>query len=65
PTSPARALTAFEHGWTVIALIGFAAAVIGATVLRRLSPAPAGAPAPAGGPPQASARRPVQVSEVD
>jgi EmrB/QacA subfamily drug resistance transporter len=67
PASPARALTAFEHGWTVIALIGFAAAIIGAIALRRLSPAPAPAlvRAPADGPPQASMRQPVQLSEVD
>jgi EmrB/QacA subfamily drug resistance transporter len=69
PTSPARALTAFEHGWSVIALIGFGAAVIGATALRRLSPAPASAPTPtpdrADGLPQASVWQPVQVSEVD
>ena len=67
PTSPATALTAFQRGWSVIALIGFAAAVIGATALRRLSPAPAPAPAPhpADGPPQASVWQPVQVSEVD
>ncbi|HTW11161.1 MAG TPA: DHA2 family efflux MFS transporter permease subunit [Solirubrobacteraceae bacterium] len=35
PGAPEAARTAFEHGWAVIAGIGFLAAVVGATVLRR------------------------------
>jgi EmrB/QacA subfamily drug resistance transporter len=68
PTSPARALTAFEHGWTVIAIIGFAAAVIGATVLRSLSPAQTAASALASVSTDARAsapRRPVEMSKAD
>jgi MFS family permease len=34
PATPEDALHAFEHGWTVIAIIGFLAAVVGAVVLR-------------------------------
>ena len=34
PSTPEAALTAFEHGWTVIAAIGFLAAVVGAVALR-------------------------------
>jgi EmrB/QacA subfamily drug resistance transporter len=44
PSTQEGSLHAFEHGWTVIALIGFLAAVVGAVVLRnRSAPAPAGA----------------------
>jgi MFS family permease len=46
PSTQEGSLHAFEHGWTVIALIGFLAAVVGAVVLRnRPAAAPAGAAA--------------------
>jgi EmrB/QacA subfamily drug resistance transporter len=51
PATPHASLTAFQHGWTVIAIIGFLAAVVGAVVLRqRPATANAGA-APAGAAP--------------
>jgi hypothetical protein len=37
PKEPQAALTAWQHGWTVIALIGALAAVVGAVGLRRRS----------------------------
>jgi EmrB/QacA subfamily drug resistance transporter len=46
PATPEDSLHAFEHGWTVIAIVGFLAAVVGAVVLRkRPAAAPAGAAA--------------------
>ncbi len=48
PATPHASLTAFEHGWTVIAVIGFLAAVVGAAVLRQRPEAAAAAAAPAG-----------------
>jgi len=44
PRSPAAAVTAWHHGWTVIAVIGALAALLGAVVLRR--PAAVASPAP-------------------
>jgi EmrB/QacA subfamily drug resistance transporter len=38
PATPHASLIAFERGWTVIAVIGFAAAVIGMIALRRPRP---------------------------
>jgi EmrB/QacA subfamily drug resistance transporter len=34
PATPDASLHAFEHGWTVIAIVGFVAAIVGALVLR-------------------------------
>jgi EmrB/QacA subfamily drug resistance transporter len=46
PTSPAAQLSAFQHGWTVIAAVALCAAVAGAVLLRtRRSPEPVLAPA--------------------
>jgi EmrB/QacA subfamily drug resistance transporter len=53
PATQHASLTAFQHGWAVIAAIGFLAAVVGAVVLRRrpVTAAAAGAVAPAGATP--------------
>ena len=45
PVTPEAALKAFQQGWTVIAVIGFLAALVGAVALRA---GPVAAAAPAG-----------------
>ena len=42
PATPHASLVAFERGWTVIAVIGFSAAVVGMVALRRPRPETAG-----------------------
>jgi MFS family permease len=44
PATPDAAVSAFHHGWTVIAAVGLLAAVVGAVALRR--PSPSGTKAP-------------------
>jgi EmrB/QacA subfamily drug resistance transporter len=48
PATPHASLVAFQHGWTVIAAIGFLAAVAGATLLRPRAATGPVAAAPAG-----------------
>jgi EmrB/QacA subfamily drug resistance transporter len=48
PNSPHASLSAFQHGWTVIAVIAALAALVGAIGLRNPSGSVAPAPVPAG-----------------